>query len=114
MQRPDERYQQPRGWRFEAYEERLALCAEPVADFWIDYELFDDAAQSTAHEVEPSSAFVMPLAAEGHGWTDVAAARDDFGLRGSKQTVAIIDSGIAWDHVALGGGLGKAYRVVGG
>ena len=34
--------------------------------------------------------------------------------RGGRQTVAIIDSGIAYDHVALGGGLGKAYRVVGG
>ena len=56
----------------------------------------------------------MPLAAEGHGWTDIAAAREEFGLRGGKQTVAIIDSGIAYDHVALGGGLGKAYRVVGG
>src|SRR4029077_15431693 len=51
---------------------------------------------------------------EGHGWTDVAAARDQYGLRGDHQTVAIIDSGIAYDPVALGGGLGKAYRVVGG
>jgi subtilisin family serine protease len=113
MQRPDDRLPS-RGWKFEAYEERLALCAEPVADFWIDYNLFEDAAQTPANDTEPSSAFVLPLAAEGHGWTQVAAARDDFGLRGSRQTVAIIDSGIAWDHVALGGGLGKAYRVVGG
>jgi hypothetical protein len=113
MQRPDDRLPS-RGWKFEAYEERLALCAEPVADFWIDYDLFDDAAQSAVADTEPSSAFVMPLAAEGHGWTQVAVARDDFGLRGGNQTVAIIDSGIAWDHVALGGGLGRAYRVVGG
>ncbi|MBW8883846.1 MAG: S8 family serine peptidase, partial [Planctomycetia bacterium] len=33
---------------------------------------------------------------------------------GSGQTVAIIDSGIAYDDVALGGGLGNAYKVVGG
>ena len=26
----------------------------------------------------------------------------------------MIDSGIAWDHVALSGGLGTGYRVVGG
>ena len=64
-------------------------------------------------ELENSSATVA-LAAEGHGWTDVAAARSDFGLSGSRQTVAIIDSGVAYDHIALGGGLGKAYRVVGG
>ena len=28
--------------------------------------------------------------------------------------MAVIDSGIAWDHVALGGGFGPGYRVVGG
>lgn len=113
MQRPDERLPS-RDWRFETCEERLALSAEPVADFWIDYELFEAAQDTAGHLVEPSSSFVMPLAAEGHGWTQVAAARTDFGLHGGGQTVAIIDSGIAWDHVALGGGLGKAHRVVGG
>ena len=38
----------------------------------------------------------------------------DLGLSGAGQTVAIIDSGIAYDHFALGGGLGTSYRVVGG
>ncbi|WDQ16181.1 S8 family peptidase [Rhodopirellula sp. P2] len=33
---------------------------------------------------------------------------------GSGQTIAVIDSGIAYDHVALGGGYGPGYRVVGG
>jgi subtilisin family serine protease len=95
-----------RGWRFEAYEERLALSVDSVADCW---PLLD-----VDQAIEPSSAFVTPLAAEGHGWFDVAEARREFGLGGSRQTVAIIDSGIAYDHIALGGGLGKAYRVVGG
>jgi subtilisin family serine protease len=95
-----------RGWRFEAYEERLALSVDSVADCWPGLHV--------DQVVEPSAAFVTPLAAEGHGWTDVAEARREFGLRGSRQTVAIIDSGIAYDHIALGGGLGKAYRVVGG
>jgi subtilisin family serine protease len=114
MQRSDERYEQPRGWRFEVYEERIALSAQPVGDFWIECDLFETAALAPTAAAEPSSAYVLPLAAEGHGWTEVAAARGDFGLRGSGQTVAIIDSGIAWDHVALGGGLGQNYRVVGG
>jgi len=95
------------GWRFETFEERLALSAQPVADLW-----HDAAAESI---VEPSSAVVQPLGGiEGHGWTDLAAARDLYGLRGDGQTVAIIDSGIAYDHVALGGGLGSSYKVVGG
>jgi subtilisin family serine protease len=111
MQRTDESYFSRRDWKFEACEERLAFSAEPVAsahsvaDYWIDYSQAD---------LDEYSGSIIPLAAEGHGWTDVAAARDDFGLRGGRQTVAIIDSGIAYDHVALGGGLGKAYRVVGG
>ncbi len=45
------------------------------------------------------------------GWT---AMNQEFGLRGEGQTVAVIDSGIAWDHVALGKGFGSGYRVVGG
>ncbi|MGI9472698.1 MAG: S8 family peptidase, partial [Rubripirellula sp.] len=39
---------------------------------------------------------------------------DSAGLDGSGQTVAVIDSGVAWDHVSLGGGYGPGYRVVGG
>ena len=45
------------------------------------------------------------------GWNNV---QQQFGLTGKGQTVAVIDSGIAWDHVALGRGLGPGYRVVGG
>lgn len=46
--------------------------------------------------------------------SQAAAIRDRWQLTGSGQTVAVIDSGIAWDHVALGGGFGPGYRVVGG
>ena len=45
---------------------------------------------------------------------DLDWIRDEFGLTGAGQTVAIIDSGIAYDHVALGGGWGTSHRVVGG
>ncbi len=103
-----------RGWRYEAFEDRLALSVQPVADFW-----YDTAADTI---IEPSSALVHPLgntvqplgSAEGHGWNDLAAARSQYGLNGSGQTVAIIDSGIAYDDTALGGGLGSSYKVVGG
>lgn len=43
-----------------------------------------------------------------------AMLREQFQLTGAGQTVAVIDSGIAWDHVALGEGFGPGYRVVGG
>src|SRR4051794_39142076 len=105
MSRPDDA--DFRGWRFESFEERLALSIQPVADLW-----YDAAAESI---VEPSSAVAQPLGSiEGHGWTDLANARSQLGLTGSGQTVAIIDSGIGYDHVALGGGLGSSQKVVGG
>lgn len=37
-----------------------------------------------------------------------------FGFDGSGQTIAVIDSGIAWDHAALGNGFGAGNKVVGG
>ena len=40
--------------------------------------------------------------------------REGSEIDGRGQTVAVIDSGVAWDHVALGGGFGPGYRVVGG
>ncbi len=45
---------------------------------------------------------------------DLDYAHNTLGLTGFGQTVAVIDSGIAYDHFALGGGLGTSYRVVGG
>lgn len=45
------------------------------------------------------------------GWNNV---QSQYGLHGSGQTVAVIDSGIAFDHLALGHGYGPGYRVVGG
>src|SRR5262249_3270568 len=37
-----------------------------------------------------------------------------YGFNGAGQTVAVIDSGIAWDHPNLGNGFGAGARVVGG
>ncbi len=111
MSRPDDAGF--RGWRIETLEDRLALSAQSVADFWYDTSL--DAIAEPSHALIQPFANVQPSATtEGHGWTDLAAAREQYGLRGGGQTVAIIDSGIAYDHVALGGGLGSSYKVVGG
>lgn len=46
--------------------------------------------------------------------TEIAGLREMYALDGLGQTVAIIDSGVAFDHPALGGGYGTDYRVVGG
>src|SRR3990172_1067365 len=58
--------------------------------------------------------FRETLAATPHELTGLAVARAKYGFRGNGQTGAVIDTGIAYDHVALGGGLGPGFRVVGG
>src|SRR3712207_522669 len=35
-------------------------------------------------------------------------------ITGAGQTIAIIDSGVDYNHPSLGGGLGSSYKVVGG
>jgi subtilisin family serine protease len=75
-------------------------------DFWIDSSLstnLDDYFDS-----------VDQMLAQAHGLTGWFNVRDNYGFTGRGQTVAVIDSGIAWDHFALGGGFGAGRRVVGG
>jgi hypothetical protein len=96
--------------RFERFEDRIVFSGAPWSAFC---------------EREPD--FIIPLP----DWEDIAPAlppvqtyssaptaasqlRADYGFDGSGQTVAVIDSGIAYEHWALGGGLGDGYRVVGG
>src|SRR5206468_6337446 len=77
--------------------------ANSPLDFHLDYAL-------ERQPVNSSNVATLGLPAATTAST-VAAA---FGLTGAGQTVAVIDSGIAYDHPALGGGLGTNYRVVGG
>ena len=103
-----------RGWQYETFEDRLALSAQPVADFV--HEL------TTLSVVEPSSTVQSAAITERHRGRSLQAADGkakatagpiwrlpaiQYGLDGDGQTVAVIDSGIAYDHVALGGGLGS-------
>ena len=61
---------------------------------------------------------VMPLSqrasAEPAAQIGLDSARRDFGVTGAGQTVVVIDTGIAYDHEAFGGGLGESYAVIGG
>lgn len=49
-----------------------------------------------------------------HSLTGLDSVRANYGFSGVGQTVVVIDSGIAFDHYALGGGYGAGYQVVGG
>ncbi len=101
----------------ELCEPRLALSASLASDLLL--EALD--IQSAATIDPPSNqldSIEFESAADGDSPNlihQAAQLREDArGLDGSGQTVAVIDSGVAWDHVSLGAGFGPGYRVVGG
>jgi subtilisin family serine protease len=80
------------------------LLGEP--DFWID----------PGDAIAPDGNFqeIEQALTEAHNQTGWFNVRNNYGFTGRGQTVAVIDSGVAYNHFALGGGLGGNYRVVGG
>ena len=92
----------------ESLEERLALTAQAIVDYSDLPEL--------VHFAEPISTeqFASSNLETTSASSDIDYIRSTYSLTGAGQTVAVIDSGIAWDHYALGGGLGEDFRVVGG
>ncbi|MBN2477088.1 MAG: S8 family serine peptidase [Pirellulales bacterium] len=103
MQPFDERRHPNRVSRFEPIEPRLFLSAKPFAGF-----VFDDFVEMQASDNPQATV------AEVGELGDSPLAWSEYGFTGRGQTVVVIDSGIAYTHVALGGGLGAEYRVVGG
>lgn len=107
---------------FESCERRLVLSAQLLLDVLGDHALemhANSLAQPAMPVAEGSQLNAPDMAidkhlAEAHAASGWNAMQQEFGLTGKGQTVAVIDSGIAWDHVALGQGYGPGYRVVGG
>lgn len=92
-----------RNYVCENLEERIALTVQALADL---PELIQfSGVQST----DPTT-----LSGVADPTQHIDYVRDNYSFDGSGQTVAVIDSGIAWDHYALGGGFGEDFRVVGG
>ncbi len=87
--------------RFEQFEQRMLMAADGAAFQTVDVDQF-------VEEITP-----LVANADLDGQANQNAA-NQHGFDGSGQTIAIIDSGIAWDHAALGGGYGDGNKVVGG
>ncbi|MEQ1827205.1 MAG: S8 family serine peptidase [Pirellula sp.] len=111
---------------WEQCERRLALSAMPwmpwdVGPAEADLSFTNNSLHTSVNAMAPISPIdtVAPPPMEQHlaeahsqtGWNQV---HSQFGITGKGQTVAVIDSGIAFDHVALGRGYGPGFRVVGG
>lgn len=82
------------------------LAEQP--DFWIDPEV------SAELQLDELDRLVDTMLREGHQLTGQDDVVSKYGFTGAGQTVAVIDTGIAYNHYALGGGMGAGYRVVGG
>lgn len=102
--------------QFEQFEQRLVMSAQavaaPIVDLLPEMELAAPA--MTGQEVVWQQSDTGP---EGGGQNATTIAADiaaQYGLDGAGQTVAVIDSGIAWDHYAFGGSFGEGNHVVGG
>lgn len=91
--------------QFESLESRIVLSANALSQMaTLDID------QTVTDQVQTTSVTLNQV----HQQTGVNHIHQNYGFQGNGQTVVVIDSGIAWDHYALGGGYGAGYRVVGG
>ena len=89
--------------RFECIEPRLVMSGNAAGEIFQQFFVEDQCF------TEAQSALL-----DAHVLSGLDEARSQYGLTGQGQTVVVIDSGVAYTHTALGGGLGAEYRVVGG
>ncbi len=100
--------------RFEEFESRIVMSAQAVATVLPDADIQAD---DSVHSAVAPAAIVQALNNRANTLSPTTAAAQlaqQYGLDGTGQTIAVIDTGIAFDHVALGGGYGAGHRVVGG
>lgn len=86
-----------------------APAVDPDADFWLDR-----GSDLDWDDLDAQFDQIKQLLNDAHDLTGQDNVVSKYGFDGGGQTVAVIDSGIAYSHYALGGGVGEGYRVVGG
>jgi hypothetical protein len=109
--------------RIEQLEDRRVMSADSAVDLLPPVEHFGAEVPPMVDQhvlsdpdfwIDSSQQYDFEQLFSGSGLAGLTSASNAYGLTGAGQTVAVIDSGIAWDHFALGGGFGSNYRVVGG
>ena len=86
--------------RFEQFEQRLVMSAQGIG--------------AEAPDLDQLVQEIAPLTADISTDADQTTFANGTAFDGSGQTIAVIDSGIAFDHAAFGGGFGYGNKVVGG
>ena len=99
--------------QFEQFEQRLALSAQAVTSLLPELDIAAPAITQQAVTLQQAVSMQQEVTSE-HAPAEAAELAELYGLDGAGQTIAVIDSGIAWDHYALGNGFGEGHKVVGG
>jgi hypothetical protein len=131
MRPPEESTSLHRRSRYEQFEERLALSGNPIGSVLPEQAIssrlehhYEELTplepgvgfqlETKLSDVEHHTQALQPFLSDTQQLSGVQYVHNIYGFDGADQTVAIIDSGIAYDHLALGGGLGAEHRIVGG
>ena len=102
--------------QFEQFEKRLMMSAEAIAPDIAQLlpELEHVSPAITGQDVVIQTNDSIGNLSLENAAGDAARLAAEYGFDGSGQTVAVIDTGIAYDHAAFGGGFGEGSQVVGG
>jgi subtilisin family serine protease len=116
--------------RVETLEDRRVMSADSLLGGSIEHHALSTDAPQVEHQLVSEPDFwlnpddiinledqldrIEQTLSSAHNTTGLNSVVANYGLTGVGQTVAVIDSGIAYDHYALGGGFGSNYKVVGG
>ena len=102
--------------QFEQFEKRLVMSAQAIApdiaQLLPELEQVSPAVTSQDVVIQTNDAIDNLTLQNAAG--EAAQIAAEYGFDGSGQTVAVIDTGIAYDHAAFGGGFGEGSQVVGG
>lgn len=94
---------------FEALEPRLVMSAQALTDFVSNLQPY-----VPSDQIDQQIELVTQSESLDSHSGQLQDLRNQFDVDGTGQTIAVIDSGIAFDHAALGGGFGTSYKIVGG
>ena len=102
--------------QFEQFEKRLVMSAQAIAPDIVQLlpELEQVAPAITGQDIVVQTNDAIDNLTLQNAAGEAAQIAAEYGFDGSGQTVAVIDTGIAYDHAAFGGGFGEGSQVVGG
>ena len=102
--------------QFEQFEKRLVMSAQAIApdiaQLLPELEQASPLAIGQDVVIQTNDSIANPSLE--NAAAEAAQIAAEYGFDGSGQTVAVIDTGIAFDHAAFGDGFGEGSQVVGG